>query len=156
MVGGRLVLPTMLKRYRIRTRERGATAGIGTVFLAGTSPPFVVRPGLNTAGTLGPIRRDPPRPPKGLSMSENDPWKSWYQEPTPSDPPSADRTVSMPQPSNRPTFEPNPGSGGGGYGGGGGGYGAGGYGGGSAGGAGGGWGAQPPLVSPPGTQPAGA
>ena len=88
-------------------------------------------------------------------MSENDPWKSWYQEPTPSDPPSADRTVSMPQPSNRPSFEPNPGSGGGGYG-------AGGYGGGASGGAGaggaggGGWGAQPPLVSPPGTPPVGA
>jgi LCP family protein required for cell wall assembly len=91
-------------------------------------------------------------------MSENDPWKSWYQEPTPTDPPSADRTVSMPQPSNRPTFEPNPGSGGGGYGGGG--YGGGGYGGGGAsggaGGGGGGWGTQPPLVSPPGTPPAGA
>src|SRR6202044_263577 len=82
-------------------------------FLAGTTGPFVVRAGVNTAGTLGPIRRDPPRPPKGLTMSENDPWKSWYQEPTPSDPPSADRTVSMPQPSNRPTFEPNSGSGGG-------------------------------------------
>jgi LCP family protein required for cell wall assembly len=85
-------------------------------------------------------------------MSENDPWKNWYQEPTPSDPESADRTVSMPQPSNRPTFEPTPGSGaGGGYGAGG--YGAGGYGGGAgAGGSagGGGWGAQPPLVSPPG------
>src|ERR1700679_3181454 len=81
-------------------------------------------------------------------MSENDPWKSWYQEPTPTDPPSADRTVSMPQPSNRPTFEPNPGSGGG-YGAGG--YGGGGYGGGASGGAGGGggWGTQPPLVSPP-------
>ena len=78
-------------------------------------------------------------------MSENDPWKSWYQEPTPSDPPSADRTVSLPQPSNRPTFEPNSGSGGG--------YGAGGYGGGAGGG---GWGAQPPLVSPPGTPPVGA
>jgi LCP family protein required for cell wall assembly len=77
-------------------------------------------------------------------MSENDPWKSWYQEPAPSDPASADRTVSMPQPSNRPTFEPNSGSGGG--------YGAGGYGGdagGGGGGGGGGWGAQPPLVSPP-------
>src|ERR1700733_3126471 len=89
-------------------------------------------------------------------MSENDPWKSWYQEPTPSDPPSADRTVSMPQPSNRPTFEPNPGSGGG-YGAGG--YGGGGYGGGGAsGGAGGGGGgaAPPPLISPPGTPPAGA
>jgi len=84
-------------------------------------------------------------------MSENDPWKSWYQEPTPSDPASADRTVSMPQPSNRPTFEPNPGSGGGGYS-------AGGYGGGGSAGAGsgGGWGAQPPLVSPPGTPPVGA
>src|ERR1700743_848637 len=46
-------------------------------------------------------------------MSENDPWKNWYQEPTPSDPASADRTVSMPQPSNRPSFEPTPGSGGG-------------------------------------------
>ena len=91
-------------------------------------------------------------------MSENDPWQSWYQETPPSDPPSADRTVSMPQPSNRPTFEPTPGSGGasgynvGGYevgAGGGGGYevGAGG---------GGGWGAQPPLVSPPGTPPVGA
>jgi LCP family protein required for cell wall assembly len=77
-------------------------------------------------------------------MSENDPWKSWYQEPTPSDPASADRTVSMPQPSNRPTFEPTPGSGGGA-----GGYGSGGAGGYGAGG--GGWGAQPPLVSPPGT-----
>jgi LCP family protein required for cell wall assembly len=88
-------------------------------------------------------------------MSENDPWKSWYQEPTPSDPPSADRTVSMPQPSNRPTFEPNAGSGGGGYGAGG--YGGGGYGDASGGaGGGGGWGAQPPLVSPPGTPPAGA
>jgi LCP family protein required for cell wall assembly len=79
-------------------------------------------------------------------MSENDPWKNWYQEPTPSDPASADRTVSMPQPSNRPTFEPTPGSGGGGaggYGSGGGGYGAGS--------GGGGWGSQPPLVSPPGT-----
>src|ERR1700733_6430812 len=86
-------------------------------------------------------------------MSENDPWKNWYQEPTPSDPASADRTVSMPQPSNRPSFEPTPGPGGGaggGYGAGGaGGYGAGGYGGAGAGG--GGWGAQPPLVSPPGT-----
>jgi LCP family protein required for cell wall assembly len=90
-------------------------------------------------------------------MSENDPWKSWYQEPTPSDPPSADRTVSMPQPSNRPSFEPAPGSGGGGYGAGG--YGAGGYGGGGASGSGsggGGWGAQPPLVSPPGSPPVGA
>ena len=85
-------------------------------------------------------------------MSENDPWKRWYQEPTPSDPSSADRTVSMPQPSNRPTFEPNPGSGGGGYGAGG--YGGGGYGGGAGGG--GGWGVQPPLVSPPGTPPVGA
>src|ERR1700722_11948434 len=91
-------------------------------------------------------------------MSENDPWKNWYQEPTPSDPASADRTVSMPQPSNRPSFEPTPGPGGGaggGYGAGGaGGYGAGGYGGAGGGGAGaggGGWGAQPPLVSPPGT-----
>ena len=37
-------------------------------------------------------------------MSENDPWKNWYQQPTPGDPASADRTVSMPQPSNRPTF----------------------------------------------------
>jgi LCP family protein required for cell wall assembly len=93
-------------------------------------------------------------------MSENDPWKSWYQEPAPSDPSSADRTVSMPQPSDRPSFEPNPGSGGGGYGGGGyggGGYGGGGYGGGASGaGGGGGWGAQPPLVSPPGTPPVGA
>jgi LCP family protein required for cell wall assembly len=91
-------------------------------------------------------------------MSENDPWKNWYQEPTPSDPSSADRTVSMPQPSNRPTFEPTPGPGGGGGGGGAGGYGAGGYGGGAAGGGagGGGWGAQPPLVSPPGTPPVGA
>ena len=86
-------------------------------------------------------------------MSENDPWKNWYQEPTPSDPASADRTVSMPQPSNRPSFEPTPGPGGGA----GGGYGAGGYGAGGAGGyggagaGGGGWGAQPPLVSPPGT-----
>jgi LCP family protein required for cell wall assembly len=86
-------------------------------------------------------------------MSENDPWKSWYQEPTPTDPPSADRTVSMPQPSNRPTFEPNPGSGGGGYGGG---YGGGASGGSGGGGGGGGWGTQPPLVSPPGTPPAGA
>jgi LCP family protein required for cell wall assembly len=86
-------------------------------------------------------------------MSENDPWKSWYQEPNPSDPSSADRTVSMPQPSNRPSFEPSPGSGGGGYGGGG--YGGGGYGGGASGG-GGGWGAQPPLVSPPGARPTGA
>ena len=94
-------------------------------------------------------------------MSENDPWKSWYQEPTPSDPPSADRTVSMPQPSNRPSFEPTPGSGGGSGGGGGygGGYGAGGYGGGGpsgSGAGGGGWGAQPPLVSPPGSPPVGA
>jgi LCP family protein required for cell wall assembly len=89
-------------------------------------------------------------------MSENDPWKNWYQQPTPSDPASPDQTVSMPQPSNRPSFEPAPGSGGGngGYGGGAGGYGgASGYGG--AGG-GGGWGAQPPLVSPPGSAPAGA
>jgi LCP family protein required for cell wall assembly len=91
-------------------------------------------------------------------MSENDPWQSWYQESAPSDPASADRTVSMPQPSNRPSFEPAPGSGGsaGGYGaGGGGGYGAGGggYGGGAGGG---GWGAQPPLVSPPGTPPVAA
>ena len=93
-------------------------------------------------------------------MSENDPWKSWYQEPTPSDPASADRTVSMPQPSNRPTFEPTPGSGGGS--GGGGGYGGvmalavtrGGPSGSGAGG--GGWGAQPPLVSPPGSPPVGA
>jgi LCP family protein required for cell wall assembly len=82
-------------------------------------------------------------------MSENDPWKSWYQEPTPSDPPSADRTASMPQPSNRPSFEPTPGSGGGGYGGGG-------YGAGNGGAGGGGWGAQPPLVSPPGRPPVGA
>jgi LCP family protein required for cell wall assembly len=112
-------------------------------------------------------------------MSENDPWKNWYQQPTPPDPESADRTVSMQQPSNRPTFEPTPGSGGGnggggyggggyggggygggGYGGGGyggGGYGGGGYGGGGYGGAGGGgWGAQPPLVSPPGAPPTGA
>jgi LCP family protein required for cell wall assembly len=85
-------------------------------------------------------------------MSENDPWKSWYQEPTPPDPASADRTVSMPQPSNRPSFEPTPGSGGGGAGGygsgAGGGYGSGGAGGGYGGG---GWGAQPPLVSPHGT-----
>jgi LCP family protein required for cell wall assembly len=80
-------------------------------------------------------------------MSENDPWQSWYQDSAPSDPASADRTVSMPQPSNRPSFEPAPGSGGGA-----GGYGAGGYGGGG----GGGWGAQPPLVSPPGTPPVGA
>src|ERR1700678_2688724 len=47
-------------------------------------------------------------------MSENDPWKNWYQQPTPPDQESADRTVSMPQPSNRPSFEPTPGSGGGG------------------------------------------
>jgi LCP family protein required for cell wall assembly len=87
-------------------------------------------------------------------MSENDPWKNWYQQPTPPDPESADRTVSMQQPSNRPTFEPTPGSGGGN---GGGGYGGGGYGGGGYGGAGGGgWGAQPPLVSPPGAPPTGA
>ena len=79
-------------------------------------------------------------------MSENDPWKNWYQQPTPPDPESADRTVSMQQPSNRPTFEPTPGSGGGG------GYGGGGYGGAG----GGGWGAQPPLVSPPGAPPTGA
>src|ERR1700729_109007 len=81
-------------------------------------------------------------------MSENDPWKSWYQEPPPPAPPSADRTVSMPQPSNRPTFEPNPGSGGG-YGGGG--YGGGGYGGGAGGGGGGGGGrggAAPPGLPP--------
>jgi LCP family protein required for cell wall assembly len=88
-------------------------------------------------------------------MSENDPWQSWYQESAPSDPASADRTVSMPQPSNRPSFEPAPGSGGGA-----GGYGAGGYGGGGGAGGygagGGGWGAQPPLVSPPGTPPVGA
>ena len=78
-------------------------------------------------------------------MSENDPWKNWYQQPTPPDPASADRTVSMPQPSNRPSFEPAPGSGGGN-----GDYGNGGYGGGSGyGGGGGAWGAQPPLVSPP-------
>jgi len=92
-------------------------------------------------------------------MSENDPWKNWYQQPTPPDPESADRTVSMQQPSNRPTFEPTPGSGGGNGGGGygGGGYGGGGYGGGGYGGAGGGgWGAQPPLVSPPGAPPTGA
>ena len=82
-------------------------------------------------------------------MSENDPWKNWYQQPTPPDPESADRTVSMQQPSNRPTFEPTPGSGGGN---GGGGYGGGGYGGAG----GGGWGAQPPLVSPPGAPPTGA
>ena len=83
-------------------------------------------------------------------MSENDPWKNWYQQPTPPDPASADRTVSMPQPSNRPSFEPAPGSGGGN-----GGYGNGGYGGGSGyGGGGGAWGAQPPLVSPPGSAPA--
>src|SRR3984957_2955420 len=81
-------------------------------------------------------------------MSENDPWKNWYQQPTPPDQASADRTVSMPQPSNRPSFEPTPGSGGG-YGGG--------YGGASGGGAGGGgWGGQPPLGSPPGAPPAGA
>jgi LCP family protein required for cell wall assembly len=86
-------------------------------------------------------------------MSENDPWKNWYQQPAPPDQASGDRTVSMPQPSNRPTFEPNPGSGGGN----GGGYGGGGYGGASGGGAGGGgWGAQPPLVSPPGAPPVGA
>ena len=90
-------------------------------------------------------------------MSETDPWKNWYQQPTPPDPASADRTVSMPQPSNRPTFEPTPGSGGGNGGGyGGGGYGNGGYGGASGGADGGGWGAQPPLVSPPGAPPAGA
>jgi LCP family protein required for cell wall assembly len=93
-------------------------------------------------------------------MSENDPWKNWYQQPASPDPASADRTVSMPQPSNRPTFEPAPGSGGGagGYGAGGnGGYGGGGYGAGASGSAGGGgWGAQPPLVSPPGTPPVGA
>jgi LCP family protein required for cell wall assembly len=83
-------------------------------------------------------------------MSENDPWQSWYQETPPTDPASADRTVSMPQPSNRPSFEPTPGSGGAG------GYGAGGYGSGASGGGGGGWGAQPPLVSPPGTPPVGA
>ena len=77
-------------------------------------------------------------------MSENDPWKNWYQQPTPPDPESADRTVSMQQPSNRPTFEPTPGSGGG--------NGGGGYGGAG----GGGWGAQPPLVSPPGAPPTGA
>jgi LCP family protein required for cell wall assembly len=86
-------------------------------------------------------------------MSETDPWKNWYQQPTPPDPSSADQTVSMHQPSNRPTFEPTPGSGGGN--GGGGGYGSGGYGG-ASGAGGGGWGAQPPMVSPPGTQPAGA
>ena len=82
-------------------------------------------------------------------MSENDPWKNWYQQPTPSDPATADQTVSMPQPSDRPTFQPTPGSGGG--------YGAGGYGGAGSGPAGGDpWGAQPPLVSPPGTPPIGA
>src|SRR3984957_4971364 len=81
-------------------------------------------------------------------MSETDPWKNWYQQPTPPDPASADRTVSMPQPSNRPTFEPTPGSGGGN----GGGYGGGGVGDGG----GGGGGARPPLVSPPGAPPAGA
>ena len=86
-------------------------------------------------------------------MSETDPWKNWYQQPTPPDPSSADQTVSMHQPSNRPTFEPTPGSGGGN--GGGGGYGSGGYGG-ASGAGGGGWGAQPPLVSPPGAPPAGA
>src|SRR5580692_11156310 len=79
-------------------------------------------------------------------MSENDPWKNWYQQPAPPNQESADRTVSMPQPSNRPSFEPTPGSGGGGYG-------AGGYGSGAGGG---GWGTQPPLVSPPGSPPVGA
>jgi LCP family protein required for cell wall assembly len=86
-------------------------------------------------------------------MSENDPWQSWYQETPPPDPASADRTVSMPQPSDRPTFEPTPPSGGGYTVGG---YGAGGGASGGGSGGGGGWGAQPPLVSPPGTPPAGA
>ena len=86
-------------------------------------------------------------------MSENDPWQSWYQETPPPDPASADRTVSMPQPSDRPTFEPTPPSGGGYTVGG---YGAGGGASGGGSGGGGGWGAQPPLVSPPGTPPVGA
>ena len=74
-------------------------------------------------------------------MSENDPWQSWYQEAPPSASASegADPTASMPQ-RVRPSFEPAAG-----YGAGGSGYGAG------AGG--GGWGAQPPLISPPGTPP---
>ncbi len=74
-------------------------------------------------------------------MSENDPWQSWYQEAPPSDSESGDRTVSMP-PSSQPTFRPASG------------YGAGGPGATAGSGAGGGgWGAQPPLVSPPGTPP---
>jgi LCP family protein required for cell wall assembly len=72
-------------------------------------------------------------------MSENDPWQSWYQEAPPSDS-EPDRTVSMP--SRQPTFQPTPRSGAGGY---------------SppagSGAGGGGWGAQPPLVSPPGAPP---
>ena len=88
-------------------------------------------------------------------MSENDPWQSWYQEAPPSASASeaADPTASMPRPV-RPSFEPAPGYGAGGSGGGSG-YGAGGsgYGAGVAGAGGGGWGAQPPLISPPGTPP---
>jgi LCP family protein required for cell wall assembly len=73
-------------------------------------------------------------------MSENDPWQRWYQEP-PSDSASAGRKASM-SPSSRPTFQPTPG------------YGAGGPGATAGPGAGGrGWGAQPPLVSPPGAPP---
>ena len=92
-------------------------------------------------------------------MSENDPWHSWYQEAPPSASASegADPTASMPQ-RVRPSFEPAPGygaggsAGGSGYGAGGSGYGAGGAG--AGGGGGGGWGAQPPLISPPGAPPA--
>jgi len=73
-------------------------------------------------------------------MSDNDPWQSWYQEAPSADPASADKTASMPTPGqHRPTFEPAA-------------DGYGGYGGGANPG-GGGWGAQPPLVSPPGTPP---
>ena len=81
-------------------------------------------------------------------MSENDPWQSWYQEAPPSASASeaADPTASMPRPV-RPSFEPAPGYGAGGSGGGSG------YGAGGAGAGGGGWGAQPPLISPPGTPP---
>jgi LCP family protein required for cell wall assembly len=72
-------------------------------------------------------------------MSENDPWQSWYQEAPPADS-EPDRTVSMP--SRQPTFQPAPQAGAGGYG-----PPAG------SGAGGGGWGAQPPLVSPPGAPP---
>jgi LCP family protein required for cell wall assembly len=84
-------------------------------------------------------------------MSENDPWQSWYQEAPPASPASGDDTASIPT-AGRPTFDPAPRPGAGGYGVDG--YGATGYGASGAGGGapgGGGWGAQPPLVSPPGT-----